>query len=59
MSQEKRPGIIRRAAAFVGRQVGRIFRETGQTLTDKVIPQGAAELGQALYGSPGGVGSTG
>src|SRR5262245_33414983 len=58
MSQERKPGVLRRAAAAVGRQVQRIFREVSSTVTDRVIPQGAAEIGQALYGSPGG-GTTG
>jgi hypothetical protein len=50
MDQDKRPrGLLRAAGRELVEGIKRFGKEIAETLTDKVIPQGSAEVAQALY----------
>ena len=50
MARGERPGFFERVASHVGDRLAAIPGEVAQTVTEKVIPQGATEIAQALYG---------
>jgi hypothetical protein len=48
MPDERKPGLFRRVASHQAGRIMAIPGEVAETLTDKVIPQGASEVAQAL-----------
>ncbi len=49
MAEEQRKSLLGRAGSHLVGRIKAILPEIFATVTDKVIPQGAAELSQALY----------
>jgi hypothetical protein len=45
----EKPGLLRRMGSHLWERAKAIVPETFQTLSDKVVPQGASEIAHAIY----------